>query len=364
MGIAGWRGPKGVGLALLAVVMAASATGCREKTAGGRLTAYGTVEVRQVDVASRVGGKVSQVLVDEGDQVKAGQPLVRFDLPELVAQEDQAKAAVEAAEAQLALLKAGARYQDIQAAEKALSAAQIRQAAAKREVVRVKALVAGKVVASQRLDDASTAVELAESEVAARKAQLSKLRAGARSQQIAAAEAAVGQAKAALEAVKAHLVDQQLDAPTAGIVLHRLTEPGEVARPGAPLLVIGEVARPYLDVYVPEPRIGEAEVGAKVEVHPDAFPQDVLHGLVRNVADEAEFTPKNVQTSDQRARLVFRVRVDVADPEHKLRPGMPAEATFPPKGTQITPPTAPPVKPAPVAAPTEPGGAGASDGGR
>lgn len=318
-----WRWWSGLFVAPLLV-----AFGCQRVGHDGRLTAYGTVEVTEVRVASRVGGRVTSVLVEEGDVVKKGQPLVRFDLATLAAQRDQAKAAVEGAEARLKLMHEGARRQDVVAAQKALAAANIREDQAKREVARVQKLVTGRVASQQMLDNAKTALDLASSQAAATKAQYQKLLAGARTQELAQAEAAVDQAKAALAGLEDSLKDQEIDAPVDGIVIHRLVEPGEVAGPGTPLIVLGETAKPYVDVYVPEPDVGRTRTGTKADVHVDAFAKKVFHGKVTHVAEEAEFTPKNVQTADQRASLVFRVRVGVDDPKHQLRPGMPASAVF------------------------------------
>lgn len=306
----------------------ASLPACRDGDGDSRLRAYGSVEAREIDIASRTGGRVTEVLVDEDDAVKRGQPLVRFDVSELEAQRAQAQAALAMAQARLRLLEHGAQVQDITAARKALQAAEIRTESAKRELDRARKLESQEVIAPKALDDARTGVELAESELATRKAQLEKLVGGARREEISAAAAGVDQARAALAGVEDRLLDRELAAPIDAVVIHRLVEAGEVARPAAPVLVLGELAHPYLDVYVPEGRMGEARRGAPVEVRVDAWPGKAFRGTVAHVASSAEFTPKNVQTSDQRARLVFRTRIDVEDPEGLLRPGMPGEALF------------------------------------
>lgn len=309
----------------LQVLLVAGFAGCT-RSPEATLHAYGSIEVREVRLASKTGGEATQVLVDEGDRVQAGQVLVRLDLSELERQRAQADAALRLARAKEALVREGAQHQDITAAKKAMSAAEIRAASAQREYARVVKLYADGAAPEKTRDDAQAALELAQSEVATRAAQLSKIVGGARPQELDAAVAAREQAEALLGALDVRLQDRELTSPLDGVILHRLVEPGEVARPGAPLLVIGDATRPYLDVYVPEPEVGRAQLGAAVQVRPDALAHRVFAGRIQHVAAEAEFTPKNVQTADQRARLVFRVRIALDDPRGEVLPGMPAEA--------------------------------------
>lgn len=306
------------------LVLTAACTGPSDDT----LKAWGTIEAREVRVASRVPGRVQKVGVREGDPVQAGQVVIETDLGDVAAQVEQARAAVEAATAQENLLKAGARREDVDTAREALSAAQTRQRQAALELERVQALRREGAVPQKALDDALTAVDVARASVNSQQAVLRKLLGGARAQELEVAAAQRLQAEAALQALQVRLDDARLVSPVTGVVLHRLVEPGEVIRAGASLLVVGETAAPYLDVYVPEPRVAQARPGTPVEVHVDALPGRTLQGKVRSVSSEAEFTPKNVQTEGQRARLVFRTRIDVQDPEGLVHPGMPAMAVF------------------------------------
>ena len=293
-----------------------------------RLHAWGSIEATEVDIASRIGGRITEVLVDEDDAVKQGQLLLRIDVQELEARRAQAQAAVEAANARLQLLEAGNRKEDITAARQSLEAAQARARSTTRDFQRAKGLFAKRVITQQQLDESRAAADVAEAQMREQRAVLEKLVGGARAEDISAAAANRDEAIAATSMIDDQLEDRELEAPLNAVVMHRLVEPGEVARPGEPLLVLGNLASPYVDVYVPEGRLGEAKLGAPVEVHVDAYPGQVFRGKVRHVATSAEFTPKNVQTAEQRARLVFRVRVDVQDPNALLHPGMPAEAIF------------------------------------
>jgi HlyD family secretion protein len=270
------------------------------------------------------------VLVDENDSVVPGQPLVELDLRELEAQREQAQGALAQAAARERLLVHGAQREDIVAAEKAFAAAQARRDQARRDLRRAEELRAGDAIAPSGYEAARTASDLAESDMEGRRAELQKILGGTRAEELEEAAAVRAQAEASLAVIEERLRDRLLEAPIAGTVIHRMIEPGEVARAAVPLLVIGELSHPYLDVYVPEPRLAEAPLGSPAGVRVDALPGRLFRGTVSHVASEAEFTPKNVQTAEQRARLVFRVRVEVADPEGLLRPGMPGSATFGP----------------------------------
>jgi HlyD family secretion protein len=301
------------------------------------LVAYGTIEARTIDLSSQTGGRVLEVLADEGDRVGQGQPLVRIDLRELQAAQAQAQGALAAAKAREDLLAAGSRSQDIQAGRQLLAAAEDRLRSAQLELTRAQREVSARAVPTKVLDDARTAEEVAEAEHAARHADLNRLLEGARSQELREAAATREQAEAALQSAEIRLAD--VFAPTAGTLLHRMVEPGEVVRAAAPLLVLGEIEKPYIDVYVPEREVAQARVGAAAEVNVDALPGRTFSGRVSRVSSEAEFTPKNVETADQRARLVFRIRVDVENQDRQLLPGMPGHVIFK-ASSPVSPPTA------------------------
>lgn len=303
------------------------ASGCARKE--HELRAYGTVEARQVDVGSRVTGKVNEVLVDEGYTVSLGEPLLRIDLSDLEAERRQAVAALDVARAQERLVLAGARFEDIDAARKTWRASAAQARLAEQDYARTALLArqgaAARASAADLRQSRDAAVKVAEAD----RAQLQKLLNGSRIEEIDAAVANRVQAEEAVQVIDARLADREILSPIDGVVLLRLVEPGTVILPAMRLLQLGDVFRPYVDVYVPELRVGEVRLGGEVEVQIDGFPNWTFRGRVRFVSSEAEFTPKNVQTADERARLVFRTRVDVFDPERRLKPGMPASVLFP-----------------------------------
>ncbi len=309
--------------------LAASVAGlwaCQRASDAPVLHAFGTVEARQIELSSRFGGRISEIRVDESDEVQRGQVLVRFDLSDVIAQRAQARAALAQAIARLELAVNGARKEDLAVARHAVEAAKTRVREADVERARARQLVATNAAPPQRLDTTTFAAQLARAELAARRSELQKLVTGTRQEELAAAAAARDQAQANLAVIEDRLTDEEVRAPVDATVLHRIAEPGEVARGTAPLLVLGDLGHPYIDVYVSEAQLGAARRGAIATVSVDAYPGRVFHGVVSRVAGEAEFTPKNVETAEQRARLVYRTRIDLDDPQHLLRPGMPGEA--------------------------------------
>jgi multidrug resistance efflux pump len=168
---------------------------------------------------------------------------------------------------------------------------------------------------------ARAAVEQAE-------AQLAGIRSGATAEDVAAAQAQVEQAQAALDRLLVEREKLTVAAPVGGLVLERNIHPGELAAPGATILTLGDLDEVTLTVYVPEDQLGKVNVGQTVEVRVDSFPDQVFHGTLVAIANEAEFTPRNVQMEEDRVNMVFAVDVSIPNPDHQLKPGVPADATI------------------------------------
>ena len=303
-----------------------------------RLRASGTIEATTVALGPELPGRVAEVLVEEGDQVAAGDPLVHLDAGTLEAQREQAaagvraaEAGVAAAEANLALLEAGPSAEQLAVAEGAVERAQVtldRLEADWDDLTRAQRdTPAGRELRLRR-DVASVDLRNAQ-------AQLELTRAGARPEQVevaegqlAAAEAQVEAARATLATVETQLGKLTISAPLAGVVLTRAVEPGEYAAPGATLVELGQLDALTITVYVPEDRYGQLQLGQTAEVTVDSFPSEAFGATVVHIADQAEFTPRNVQTPEGRRSTVFAIRLAVADEQGKLKPGMPADVTF------------------------------------
>jgi HlyD family secretion protein len=183
-----------------------------------------------------------------------------------------------------------------------------------------------------QVDAAQAQYEAAEAAVEVAQAGLDALRAGAAAEQVAVAQAKVRQAEAALRTLQVQLEKMTLKAPRDGLVVERLVHVGEMATPGAPLLKIADLDQVELTIYIPETEVGRVGVGQRVEVTVDSYPERTFAGQVVFIASQAEFTPKNVQTKEERVNMVFAVKAQIPNPDHALKPGMPADAVI--EGTQ------------------------------
>lgn len=316
------------------------------------LAASGTIEAVTVNLNPEVGGRVLAVNAAEGQTVRAGEVLVELDpsliaaqigqaqasLAALQASHDAAQAAVGAAQANLALLEAGASEEQLAVAQTIVDKAQLGVDAAEAayEALPEEAQDTPNGEALQQQ------IDLARSTLANAQAQYDLAAAGARPEQLTSAQAQVEaalaqaravalQAEAATAAVEALQVQRgrlTLAAPVDGVILARTIEPGEVANPGATLLVIGQLDELTMTVYVPETRYGQLRLGQAATVAVDSYPGETFVATVSHIADQAEFTPRNVQTAEGRQTTVFAIKLTLANPDGKLKPGMPADVVF------------------------------------
>ncbi|NIV37073.1 MAG: HlyD family efflux transporter periplasmic adaptor subunit [Anaerolineae bacterium] len=177
-----------------------------------------------------------------------------------------------------------------------------------------------------QVNAAKAQYEVASAAVALAHAQVEGLKMGATQEQVAAADAQVEVARSALAALQVHLDRLSLKAPISGLILERLLHVGEVAMPGASLLTLADLGDVSLTIYVPEDQVGKVQLGQPVSVTVDAYPGRVFTGEVAFISSQAEFTPKNVQTKEERVSMVFAVKVELPNPDLALKPGMPADA--------------------------------------
>jgi HlyD family secretion protein len=218
----------------------------------------------------------------------------------------------------------------VQAAQAALAQAQAELLGAQRYLSALLDIRTNPLELEAQLHAAEVQYELAEAQVTAARATLDELEAGPTVEEVAMAEAQVRQAKAAVCLVDARIAQLTLTAPMDGIVTSRSARVGETTTAGSPLLTIANLDEVTLVIYVPENRVGQVRLGQEVEVQVDSFPAQVFLGHVSSIASEAEFTPRNVQTQEERVNLVFAVKVSIPNPDQKLKPGLPADATIRP----------------------------------
>ena len=287
----------------------------------------GTLEVVDVDVAPMTPARVLRVWREEGDTVRAGDTLVSLTQSTVQADVDARRARLAAAEAQLRDLLAGARPAEIGRAEADLRAAEAEAARTAQDLSRVTALAQSGTVSGQQLDAAKSAAALAAARRDAARDALRLLREGTRPERIAAARAEVQNARAALEAAERTASDLVLLAPVTGTVMLRNAEPGEVLGAGVPAMTIGELARPYVRIYVNQRVLPRVRLGARAEGVLDGLPDHRFAGEVIAINNKAEFTPRVALTEEERADLLFGVKIAFRDTTGALKPGLPITVT-------------------------------------
>ncbi|MEW5725197.1 MAG: efflux RND transporter periplasmic adaptor subunit [Thermodesulfobacteriota bacterium] len=361
------------------------------ETGAPAIITSGHVEVTEVDMSFRLSGHVARLAVEEGDRVKAGQVLaelkrvtltarrdqVAAQLAELEARRDsqalalaireevlaagvsQAEAGVSAAAARYESLKTGSRAEEIQTAALARDRARTEMENLERDYRRMSDLYGRKVVPASQLEDARTAFESAKAAYEAAEEQYKLVKAGprreaveegqaqvsgsdaalraAKAQQreveklkldLQALEAQISQARAALAVAEDDLVEASLPAPFSAVVTVKEVEEGEFVQAGAPVMTLAQLDRVWVRTYIPEVQLGRVKLGQRAKVTTDTFPDKVYEGRVVFISPEAEFTPKNVQTKEERVKLVYRLKVSLANPNQELKAGMPVDVVF------------------------------------
>jgi len=314
-------------IAVILVIIAAGVAGkvwyARAARAPEPPTFYGNVDIHDVTLAFRIGGRVETVSKKEGDRVEAGEPIARLeDAPYRVALE-QARSAVDVSRAQLARVEAGSRREDISEARALLSERQATARRAEDALQRSTQLASSGAVTEQSLVDARSAAEQAQAAVKAAEAATTRVVSGARQVDVVVARAQVAQAEAAVATAELSLTDTELKSSTAGVVVTRAIEPGAIVAAGSPALVVAFVDPVWIRAYAAEADLGHLAPGTAVDVFTDARPGRPYRGQVGYVAAQAEFTPKNVETAELRSSLVYRFRVVVTAHDDGLRQGMP-----------------------------------------
>ena len=312
---------------------------CSEEAPTNRLRVSGHVEATETRLAPEGGGRILTLTVKEGDRVQPGQVVMTLDTRDVQLQIQRARAEVAAAEAQLRLSAAGARVEDVRQAQAQtetaradLAAAQTELNASEQDLARFESLLASNSGSQKQRDDAATRRDLARDRVGSAQSRvrtaeeaLAKLRAGTRPEEIDTARARVAVAAAQVASLEKGLTDANLQSPVGGIVTEKLVEAGEMIAPRAPALIIVDLDRAWADVFVPEPAVPQITIGQTATVFTDAGGPGIT-GTIGYISPKAEFTPRNVQTAEERSKLVYRVRINVDNKDGVLKQGMPVEA--------------------------------------
>jgi HlyD family secretion protein len=323
---------KPVARVVLVLVLVATATWLvlrSRSDASGTLMASGTVEATDADLGFPMAGRVLEISVEEGDAVTSGTELARLDTRELDAALAGARAQLEAAEARLVELEGGARPQEVVTAEAAVRAASTRAEEARTERERATTLFGGGAISRQALDRAESAYQVATAALEQAEEQLALVQEGPRTETVRAQTAVVAQARANVARAEARLGNAVVTAPFDGVVTIVHREPGESVTPGAPAITLLAPDDRWVRIYVPEDQMGRVQLGLRAAIVSDTYPDRVYDGEVIFVGSEAEFTPRNVQTAEERTKLVYPVRVRVSDdPGFELKPGIPVDVTL------------------------------------
>ena len=301
---------------------------------GAAIIASGTIEATQAELGFQASGRLETITVHEGDQVTAGNQFANLDQSELLAQREVARAQVAAALAGLSELLAGSRKEEIAHARAALTVATDKRDYAARDVERLAPLAEQSLISRQAYDQQRTNLSVSDGEVAKAKQDLDILVTGPRSEKIAAQRAALAQAHATVDRIDAAIAQTVLKAPFSGTVTVRHREPGEALQPGTPVVTIRNFDDRWVRVYIPGDEVGSLKLNQPATITADANPNKHYTGTISYIASVAEFTPRNVQSTKDRVKLVYEVRVRIAgDTNVDLKPGLPADVKFPPPMT-------------------------------
>jgi len=308
--------------------------GCRwpgsaGRGAEGQLLLSGTVEARETDLSFQIPGRIADLKVDEGDEVSVGQLLGRLDPRDFQLATARARAEADASLAALAVLEAGSRPQEVKVAEAGVARAEAQLKFARAETQRVAKLVPKQLASQDQLDRARLQEDVAITGLAQAQQQLALIREGPRKEEVEQARAAYLAAQQVAAAAAQQLSYIDLTSPTAGWVAVRLAEPGEVVAAGQTVLRIDALQHPWVRAYVSETDLPRIRLGQAAQVKIDGSDR-ALAGRISFISPEAEFTPKTVETRELRVDLVYRIKVEVDNPEGVLKDGMPADVVITP----------------------------------
>jgi HlyD family secretion protein len=327
---------------LLALGIVAAAAACRPAPPLDRARVSGQIEATDVQIAAPVGGRLLEINASEGTRVTAGAVVARLDTADARLGLRRAQAEADQAAAQLRLLEAGPRAEEVRQAAAQVASAQADRAAADAElraaqadVDRFEALLASNAGSRKQRDDAVTRrdvarerVESAEERARAARESLARIKAGARREELDAGRARVQAAEAQIATWEKAIADADVVVPMAGVVTEKLADVGELLQPRVPLLVVTDLDRAWANVYVDEPFVPRIRLGQRATIFTDAGGPGIP-GTVSFISTRAEFTPRNVQTAEDRSKLVYRVKITADNTDGVLKVGMPVEAEIP-----------------------------------
>lgn len=292
------------------------------------ITATGTIEITKTDITPKVGGYLVELKITEGDAVAKGQLIAKIDRPDLQAQLLRDEAALAKAKAQLKDLESGSRSQEIQQAAANLEAAKSQAVKLKADFDRYSRLFKDGAISTQQLDYARSANEVAANALLAAESQYSLLLAGTRPDTVEAQRLEVERSVAVLDISRTQIADTLVTSPLAGRVLSKNYEKGEYVNAGAAIATIGDMGDCWVKVYVSTSQMGQIRLGQEAKVKIDAYPDKTFRGEIKEISQNAEYTPRQSITQRERANMVFAVKVKVDNADETMKPGLPADVVI------------------------------------
>ncbi len=286
----------------------------------------GTIEATEVDIRTEASGRILTLNYDEGDWVKKGDILAGLDHEKRDIELSQANAQLAGAEAKLAMLIKGLRDKEVERARETLLEAKVQSKDSKREFKRIQKLYDEGVVDLGSRDKAEAAYETAQKryEIAGKNYEIAVE--GSRKEEIQAGEAVKDAADAQVKLIERQIEDATVEIPIDGVISERYVELGEFVSVGSLIATVIDLKHVWIMAYVSEKNLGKVTLGQQGKIFVDSFPDKEFTGKVTYISPEAEFTPKNIQTKEERVKLVFGIKIEVENPEQELKPGMPADA--------------------------------------
>jgi HlyD family secretion protein len=301
---------------------------CSPNSDNKEVTATGTIEATESSLGAQVPGRIIRMNYEEGSLVKKGDTLAETDHQSIVQQVNQAQAALTMAKQQYDLLVKGARNEDLKVAEEGVKQAEANFNLAKLALDRTQKLITDHSVSQSQMDAAQTQYDVAHAQFQSAQQNLEKMQHYARPEEIRSAAAQVEQAQAALDYATISLEHSYLISPMDGMVLERLVEVGDYANLGTPIYTVSDLRMMKMTVYVSEVQLARIRLGDEAKVVLDGMSDRPFSGKVIYISPTAEFTPKNVETKEDRIKLVFAVKIGIANPENYLKAGLPADASI------------------------------------
>jgi len=291
-----------------------------------QLTLSGNIEAHESLISFKVPGRIVELPVEEGQQIELGALLARIEDADSRQKVRIDQAGVRVRESDLALTLAGTREQEQKASHQSVIDAQADLDQKKLDADRAQQLFSKDEISAQDRDLAATAQKRAEAIFKAAQQRYNEAVEGSRKEDVAIAQANLNQANATLGLSQVNLGYAVLRAPSTGVITVRQAELGEVVAPGSPVVTLADLDHLWLRAYIAETDLGSIHWGQEATVTTDTYPGKQYHGRISFISPDAEFTPKSVQTNTERVTLVYRIKIDLDNPSHELKPGMPADA--------------------------------------